>query len=85
MTEFNKNLVGKFWGTLTEKEEDQLLKNSICIDSKTGVAPTKTGPCIVQLNEELSIAGYYQMGGVDDTVEIDDDNKITQHKMKPVK
>ncbi|MEG0692821.1 MAG: hypothetical protein RR444_07045 [Oscillospiraceae bacterium] len=82
MTELNKKFVGKFWGSLSEKEEDQLLRNSICIDIKTGVEPTKTGPCVVKLNDELSIAGYYQMGGIEDTVEIDDDEKITQFKEK---
>lgn len=80
MTDYNKKFVGKFWGVLTEKEEDMLLKNSVCIDEKTGVEPTKTGPCIVKLNEDLSILGYYQMGGQEDTVEIDDDEKISQSK-----
>ncbi len=82
MNEINKKFIGKFWGTLTEKEEGMLLKNSICIDPKTGTTPTKTGTCIVKLNDDLSIAGHYQMGVAEDTVEIDDDEKISQFKGK---
>ncbi|MFZ2539823.1 MAG: hypothetical protein WAX04_13150 [Oscillospiraceae bacterium] len=79
MAKLDENFIGKFWGTLTEKDEDMLLENSICIDPKTGVAPTKTCACIVKLTENLSIPGYYTMGGSEDTVEIDDDEKISRY------
>lgn len=47
----SKNLVGKTWGDLTEEQQQNILSVSNVNDN------AKEGACIVDIDEELAIAG----------------------------
>ena len=50
-----KNYNGIQWGTLSEKEKDQLLKKAYFVDGMSN--PVENGPCIVDLTEKYSVLG----------------------------
>ena len=64
-------LVGVKWGKLEKATQEYLLKNCNCVNGETG-GTAYNGDCIVDLTENLSVAGKI----VDGDIVIDDDAKI---------
>ena len=64
-------LVGIKWGKLEKDTQEYLLKNCNCVNGGTGDT-AYNGDCIVDLTENLSVAGKI----VDGDIAIDDDAKI---------
>ena len=64
-------LVGIKWGKLEKATQEYLLKNCNCVNGATGDT-AYNGDCIVDLTENLSVAGKI----VDGDIVIDDDAKI---------
>ena len=64
-------LVGIKWGKLEKDTQEYLLKNCNCVNGATGDT-AYNGDCIVDLTENLSVAGKI----VDGDIVIDDDAKI---------
>ena len=64
-------LVGIKWGKLEKATQEWLLKNCNCVNGATG-GTAYNGDCIVDLTENLSVAGKI----VDGDIVIDDDAKI---------
>ena len=59
-----KKYIGKKWGELTEKEQDELLAKANIWDN------IKSGDCIVDFDENLSVGATI----VDDEIVIDDNS-----------
>lgn len=59
-----KNYHGVKWSKLSKQEKEELLKNSNCIDGKTGNNITSDGECIIDLTENLSVAGKIKNGEI---------------------
>ena len=64
-------LVGIKWGKLEKATQEWLLKDCDCVNAVT-VNDAYNGDCIVDLTENLSVAGKI----VDGDIAIDDDAKI---------
>ena len=64
-------LVGIKWGKLEKATQEYLLKDCDCINAVT-VNDAYNGDCIIDLTENLSVAGKI----VDDDIVIDDDAEI---------
>ena len=64
-------LVGVKWGKLEKATQEYLLKNCNCVNGETGDT-AYNGDCIVDLTENLSVAGKI----VDGDIIIDDNTKI---------
>lgn len=64
-------LVGIKWGILEKETQDWLLEKCDCVDGETGNT-VYDGECIVDLTDDLSIAGKI----VDGDIIIDDDAEI---------
>ncbi|MBC2855224.1 hypothetical protein H3N56_10320 [Cetobacterium sp. 2A] len=61
----NENLVGRTWGSFTEAEKNELLKNSDTTE--------KTGDTIVDFENGLSIVGFLREGTDEVILEIADE------------
>lgn len=59
-----KNYVGMKWSQLTKQEKENLLSKANCIDGRTGNTPTEDGKCIVDLLNNLSVAGSIKDGEI---------------------
>ena len=62
---------GKKWGELKENQKNMLLSRANCVDGVTG-NNVQEGECIVDLTDELSVAGTL----VDGEIVIDDEAVI---------
>ncbi len=70
-----KNLIGKKWMELDEATREALLSNANCIDGVTGNNMSKSGACIIDFNDYISIEGNVNF--TDDDIEIViDDNAV---------
>lgn len=58
-----RNLKGIKWGELTEGLKEELLRNANCINAAT-CENVEDGECIVDLTDELSIAGEVKNGEI---------------------
>lgn len=59
-----KNYVGTKWSKLTKEEKVNLLSKASCVDGRTGNNSTEDGDYIVDLTENLSIAGKIKNGEI---------------------
>ena len=70
-----KEFVGKRWGQLSEKQQDEL--RNMIVDTIDGesYSTVKSGPCIVDFENGLSVGGYVKTDN-DEIEIIIDDNEI---------
>ena len=75
-----KEFVGKKWGQLSEKQQDEL--RNMIVDTIDGesYSTVKSGPCIVDFENGLSVGGYVKADNNEIEIAIDDNEIIYNPK-----
>lgn len=69
-----KNLIGKKWHEVSDEIKNEF--NMEAVDGITGNSPKKTGECVIDLNDSLSIIGYFKITDEENVIIIEDDAVI---------